>query len=379
MVGATSTSRTGASLAAGTDAAREVDDERHRDRALVDEEAVRALAVLAQALAVVGREHGQHGARGRSRAARRRPERAVDVRDLRRRRRRAARSRRSAGRLVRIVRVVVVDPGEPRLGAPRAIQAARPPRSSRRAALAPVRRPVGQRVVVAREAAVERRTRARSGKPLTNARRRVARARRSVSASVTGPAGSGWPLSRTPWRRGTRPGQDRGVRGQRERRGRHGAGKRKPSRGQAVDRGRGVASRDPAERVGPQRVDGDQQDVRPRGAAAGTRAPARARAGALTLQFNHTPMAAPLSPSLARPASASVLAAARGPSRRRTETRRARSVVLITLDTTRADALGCYGGRAADARARRARRARAALHAARSPPRRSPCPRTRRS
>ena len=56
------------------------------------------------------------------------------------------------------------------------------------------------------------------------------------------------------------------------------AGKRKPPRGQRVDGGRGVAAGDPAQRVGPQGVHGDEQDVgaRVRGRLRGRRGDVRA-------------------------------------------------------------------------------------------------------
>ena len=79
-----------------------------------------------------------------------------------------------------------------------------------------------------------------------------------------------------------------------------------------------------------------------------TRAPARGSRQCGTLQFNHADDGRArrdlsLRPALAGLALAAILSAgnaSRGAARRR-------SVVLITLDTTRADALGCYGGRAA--------------------------------
>ena len=58
------------------------DDERHVQRRLVGEHAVRRFAVLAEALAVIGRHDDERRTGKRRQPIEERPERAVDERDL---------------------------------------------------------------------------------------------------------------------------------------------------------------------------------------------------------------------------------------------------------------------------------------------------------
>ena len=83
IVGSRSTCRTGVSItrpfAVDSRLARRDlrDDQRHVERRLVGEQAVRALAVLAEALAVIGGDDDQRGTRLRGEAIEQRPERRV--------------------------------------------------------------------------------------------------------------------------------------------------------------------------------------------------------------------------------------------------------------------------------------------------------------
>jgi hypothetical protein len=77
------------------------DDQRHVQRRLVGEHAVRQLAVLAEALAVIRRHDDERGARQRRQLVEQRTERAIDERDFAVVRLRAVLRRQVAGRLVR--------------------------------------------------------------------------------------------------------------------------------------------------------------------------------------------------------------------------------------------------------------------------------------
>ena len=221
-----------------------------------------ALTVLAQALAVVCRQHGHDAAPARCRRRR------AGVRRSRRRTR--PRHRRLHGR-PGAVRPAPRTGREGRSSAPRRTRA-RGARAIQAAAAAVVRSARrSRRSGGPSGSASSKRWKPRSipnarasGNPLTNAPVAYPPPR-SVSARVAGPAGRGWPLSRAPWRRGASAGHDRRVRGQRHRRGRDPRAEAETLAGQRVDRGRPVAAGHPTERVGPQRVDRDQQDVRPLG------------------------------------------------------------------------------------------------------------------
>ena len=263
---------------AGGDASGPAEEQGDHHRAVVDEEAVGPLAVLAEALAVV---RGEDDERVVARAERRgQPaDGGVHVRDLAvvgaagagaAGARRAARTG-NAGRR-----------SEPRRTAARGrwpASAARR-RGSRPPAARGRRRCRGTARRRTRRSRGRGRTRSRAG---IRSRRRRSRTRApsSASASVRGPGGTTWPLSRSPRRRGKRPVMSAACDGQRERDGRYRAGEPEGIAGEAVDLRRGVASRHPPERVRPQGVDGDEEDVRRgSGASASARAPGRASASA---------------------------------------------------------------------------------------------------
>ena len=259
-------------------------EEGHEDRRVVHEEAVRLLAVLAEALAVVGGdEHERAGEGARLLEPPQQPrELLVDERDLAVVRRIGEARGEARGRLVRRVRVVVVDPQEERAAVRGRVH---PPQDG-------VRRRVGEaldvqraaRVVALRqvvvvhvegaveaEAAVQREAR-------HERRRAVARLaevlgggphvrRQRVTSVVPDAVGEGH-----------RPGEDRRVRGSRERHVRDRGREAGAPCGEAVE-GRRQCGRAPvaADVVGPQRVDRDQQHVRPaagrRGGRTGGRRP----------------------------------------------------------------------------------------------------------
>jgi hypothetical protein len=235
---------------------------------------VRALAVLAEALAVVG---GGEDERARERA----PafEVAQQPADLRVHERHFAVVRRGAkargqvaGRLVGGVRVVVVQPEEKgrrrsgrgtepaQRGVGGGIGGALDVRSAPRVVAAGQVVVVGREAAVETEAPVEREARDERRGPVSRTRellgRRLHLRRHHVAAVVAHAMAD----------RGE-AGEHRGVRRTGEWHVRDGRREPHPARGQRIERGRhGRGVPVGAEMVRPQRVDGDEEDVRTRGA-----------------------------------------------------------------------------------------------------------------